>query len=48
MFSNKKAEERDFETMSISIGIAKDVDILRIHTPIQHMSSYLAYNHIYN
>lgn len=48
MFSNKKAEERDFETMSMSMGIAKDVDILRIHTPIQHMSSYLAYNHIYN
>ena len=48
MFTSKEANERDFETLSISMAIAKDVDILRVHTPIEHMSSYLAYNHTNN
>ena len=48
LYDSKEANERDFETLSISMAIAKDVDILRVHTPIEHMSSYLAYNHTNN
>lgn len=48
MFNGEKPEERDFETIAISMGISENVDIIRVHTPIQHMSSYLAYSHIYN
>lgn len=48
MFNDKKPEERDFETIAISMGIAENVDIIRVHTPIQHMSSHLACSHIHN
>lgn len=40
--------ERDIETLSISMKIAKNVDIIRVHTPLEHQRALLATDHCYN
>lgn len=44
-FSNVSTAERDIETLAISMKIANKVDILRVHTPIEHKRALLAMNH---
>lgn len=48
IFTKTEAANRDFETMAMSIKIAKNVDILRVHTPLEHKKALLAYNHLEN
>lgn len=46
IFSDSEPIDRDPETIAISIKISKNVDILRVHSPIEHMNALLAYNHM--
>lgn len=46
VFLNVSTTERDIETLAISMKIANKVDILRVHTPIEHKRALLAMNHI--
>jgi dihydropteroate synthase len=48
IFTDSKSEARDFETVAISMKLAKDVDILRVHSPIEHMNALLALGHMYS
>lgn len=41
-------KERDVETLSISMKIAKDVDVIRVHTPLEHQRALIAMDHCYN
>ena len=45
-FSNAVTINRDIETLAISMKIANKVDILRVHTPIEHQQALLAENHV--
>lgn len=44
VFSNE--EQRDIETLAISTAIQHKVDILRVHTPIEHQRAILSYQHL--
>lgn len=48
VFSNVSTAERDVETIAISMKIANKVDILRVHTPLEHKRALLAMDHINN
>lgn len=48
IFSNSEPIDRDPETIAISIKVSKNVDILRVHSPIEHMNALIAYNHMTN
>ena len=48
VFSNVSTAERDVETIAISIKIADKVDILRVHTPLEHKRASLAVGHLSN
>ena len=48
VFSNVSTAERDVETIAISMKIANKVDILRVHTPLEHKRALLAIDHINN
>ena len=48
VFSNASALERDVETLAISMKIANKVDILRVHTPLEHKRALLAVDHVNN
>ncbi|MDR2078026.1 MAG: dihydropteroate synthase [Rickettsiales bacterium] len=46
IFSGNSPKLRDFETLAMSMKLAKDVDILRVHSPIEHMQALLAQGHL--
>lgn len=48
VFCNKKPADKDVETIALSLKIAKNVDILRVHTPIEHRSALIAAAHTEN
>ncbi len=48
IFSDKEASQRDSETLALSLGLARQVDILRVHDPVQNQKSLLAFDHLYN
>ena len=48
VFSNASTLERDVETLAISMKIANKVDILRVHTPLEHKRALLAVDHVNN
>jgi hypothetical protein len=37
---------KDADTLAISLALAPKVDILRVHTPIEHQNAFLAYRSI--
>lgn len=45
---NNDIETPDFETLAISLKLANKVDILRVHTPIEHQNALLAYQSLNN
>lgn len=47
-FTPKAPAQRDIETIALSLKIAKDVDILRVHTPIEHKEALIAAAHTEN
>jgi 2-amino-4-hydroxy-6-hydroxymethyldihydropteridine diphosphokinase/dihydropteroate synthase len=36
-------ETRDADTLAVSLAIADKVDVLRVHTPVEHQNALLAY-----
>ncbi|MDR2778510.1 MAG: dihydropteroate synthase [Rickettsiales bacterium] len=46
IFSSVGPELRDCETVAMSMKLAKDVDILRVHSPVEHMRAILAQGHV--
>jgi dihydropteroate synthase len=48
IFTGEAAGQRDLETIALSLGLAKDVDILRVHSPIEHQRALLASGHLNN
>ena len=42
------SENLDIETMAITLGLAKNVDILRVHKPIENQQALLSYKHLEN
>jgi 2-amino-4-hydroxy-6-hydroxymethyldihydropteridine diphosphokinase/dihydropteroate synthase len=48
IFTEAEANQRDIETLAISLKLARNVDILRVHTPVEHNDALLAYDHINN
>jgi dihydropteroate synthase len=48
IFTPKAPEQKDLETISISLKIAKEIDILRVHTPIEHKEALIAAAHTKN
>jgi 2-amino-4-hydroxy-6-hydroxymethyldihydropteridine diphosphokinase/dihydropteroate synthase len=48
IFSDAEPERRDLETMAISLKLAKNVDILRVHSPVEHNKALLASDHVNN
>lgn len=47
-FTDRPAANRNTETLAISLKIANDVDILRVHTPLEHRRALLAAAHMEN
>ena len=45
---NENKDFRDFETIAMSMGLANKVDILRVHTPIEHQIALQAFSHLNN
>ncbi len=45
---NNDVKTPDAETLAISLGLSNEVDILRVHTPIEHQNALLAYRSINN
>jgi 2-amino-4-hydroxy-6-hydroxymethyldihydropteridine diphosphokinase/dihydropteroate synthase len=43
-----KENDRNIETLAISSGIYNEVDILRVHTPLEHQRMILASEHLNN
>lgn len=41
-------KEKDIETLSVSMKIARDVDIIRVHTPLEHKRALIAMDHCCN
>ncbi|MDR1495091.1 MAG: dihydropteroate synthase [Rickettsiales bacterium] len=48
IFTSAEPERRDLETLALSLKLAKNVDILRVHTPLEHMKALLAQGHAEN
>ena len=48
IFTSKQPVQRDIETIALSLKIAKNVDILRVHTPIEHKEALIAAAHTEN
>ncbi|MDR3079293.1 MAG: dihydropteroate synthase [Rickettsiales bacterium] len=48
IFTGEAAGQRDLETIALSLGLAKDVDILRVHSPLEHRRALLASGHLAN
>lgn len=48
IFSDGEAKDRDYETIGISIKLQENVDILRVHTPLEHKKAFLGYWHTEN
>lgn len=48
VFTNKNFNERDFQTLGISLGLCKNVDILRVHKAVEHKEAILAMSHLQN
>lgn len=48
VFTPKPPAQKDVETLAISLKIADGTDILRVHTPIEHMEALLAAAHTEN
>ncbi len=48
IFSNMEAKDRDFETLAISLKLMQNVDILRVHTPLEHKRAFLGFGHLEN
>jgi 2-amino-4-hydroxy-6-hydroxymethyldihydropteridine diphosphokinase/dihydropteroate synthase len=48
VFTSAEPRYRDLETIAMSLGLAKNVDILRVHTPIEHNNALLASDHLNN
>ena len=47
-FTAKAPAQKDIETIALSLKIAKDTDILRVHTPIEHKEAMIAAAHTEN
>lgn len=47
-FTTKAPAQKDIETIAVSLKIAKDTDILRVHTPIEHKEALIAAAHTEN
>lgn len=48
IFSNAEAKDRDFETIAISLKLMQDVDVLRVHTPLEHKRAFMGFEHLEN
>ena len=48
VFCDKKPENKDVETIALSLKIAKNADILRVHTPMEHRAALIAAAHTEN
>jgi len=48
IFTSKAPAQKDIETIALSLKIAKDTDILRVHTPIEHKEALIAAAHTKN
>lgn len=48
VFTNKTPDQKDTETIGISIKIAEKTDILRVHAPVEHKEALLAAAHLEN
>lgn len=48
VFTQKSAAERDAETLALSVGLASNVDLLRVHTPVEHLRALSAVSHLNN
>ena len=41
-----EVQNRDIETLGISLALSGNVDILRVHDPVSHKRAHLAYSHV--
>ena len=48
IFTARPPAEKDTETLAVSLKIAKDTDILRVHTPLEHQRAFIAAAHTEN
>ena len=48
IFTDKPAEQKDIETLGLSVKMAPETDILRVHTPLEHKETLLAAAHLEN
>ena len=48
IFTPKTPAQKDIETIALSLKIAQNVDILRVHTPIEHKEALIAAAHTEN
>ncbi len=48
IFTTKNPKQKDIETLAISTKIADKVDLLRVHTPVEHKEALLASAHMEN
>ena len=48
VFADKAPADKDVETIALSLKIAKNVDILRVHTPMEHRAALIAAAHTEN
>ena len=48
VFTENPASGRDTETLALSLKIAKDTDVLRVHTPMEHRLALTAAAHTEN
>ncbi len=42
-----QVQNRDLETLGISLALSGKVDIFRVHDPVSHMRAHLAYRHVH-
>ena len=48
IFTPKAPAQKDIETIAVSLKIAQNVDVLRVHTPIEHKEALIAAAHTEN
>lgn len=48
IFTPKEPRQKDVETLGLSVKMAQKVDILRVHTPVEHKEALLAAAHLEN
>ncbi len=48
VFSAEPPAKKDMETLAVSLKIAKNADILHVHTPIEHQNAFIAAAHTEN